>query len=199
MCYRCCLVRPRARVCDGACRRDSKRQLQPVPGGDLWDWVRWGCENEIALLWPARHPYLSVLARFFVFAPFPSDPGSLCCVVRPPVRVRGGFFEGTLEYLPGCSCYLAYTFIKEKREWFDSQCCTVARQGRCPSYRGKSQSWTGAVCAAIPVTSALFLPRSITAGASKCTFCSPGSYSGSRGATFCNNRPPTLLSSPVSL
>ena len=27
-------------VCDGACRRDSKRQLQPVPGGDVWDWVR---------------------------------------------------------------------------------------------------------------------------------------------------------------
>ena len=27
-------------VCDGACRRDSERQLQPVPGGDLWDWIR---------------------------------------------------------------------------------------------------------------------------------------------------------------
>ena len=34
------LLSPRVCVCDGACRRDSERQLQPVPGGDLWDWVR---------------------------------------------------------------------------------------------------------------------------------------------------------------
>ncbi len=27
-------------VRDGACRRDGKRELQPVPGGELWDWVR---------------------------------------------------------------------------------------------------------------------------------------------------------------
>jgi hypothetical protein len=27
-------------VCDEACRRDCKRQLQRVPGGELWDWIR---------------------------------------------------------------------------------------------------------------------------------------------------------------
>ncbi len=30
----------RAQHHDGACRRDLESQLQPVPGWDLWDWIR---------------------------------------------------------------------------------------------------------------------------------------------------------------
>ena len=34
------VLRTSVRDYDGACRRDSKRQLQRLPGGDVWDWDR---------------------------------------------------------------------------------------------------------------------------------------------------------------
>ena len=57
-------------VCDGACRRDSKRQLQPVPGGDLWDWVRWGSQNETCFCYIQHVMHISLVATIFVFVFF---------------------------------------------------------------------------------------------------------------------------------